>query len=270
MDTARIRNRWVSKSLRLFSQRAYLDKLLAIYPLQTARSQQIPLHIHNEIIMLHQAHDTPRLLRLLKKLKKFPYDEPLWYLLKNVRGCLAQNPQQLRRITSSLYTMTAQETVIRLAAPPKLNTQMGPMFAVWLRKKFPLLPPDKFEASNRGVFLLDASEKDAKKFVINRLRQELDKRPDLVCKVNKKYVLGEAKWIGQPGGNQSKQVKEVLLFCGDQRGDVKRVGIIDGFPWAVKRDSGGRIINKEALEVQKSPYDIISALLLPEYLEQFR
>ena len=61
----------------------------------------------------------------------------MWYLLKSIAGCLQNNPQQIQRIADTLHSMTAEETVVRLEAAPKLNTQMGPMFNSWLRGKFP-------------------------------------------------------------------------------------------------------------------------------------
>ena len=103
----------------------------------------------------------------------------------------------------------------------------------------------------------------------DKLGQKLNKRPDLVAKAKSAYIIGEAKWIGQPGGNQEKQVQEVLEFCKNQRGDVIRIGIIDGFPWAVFNAKGNLVNNKEAVFVQESEYDIISALLLSDYLNEF-
>ena len=95
------------------------------------------------------------------------------------------------------------------------------------------------------------------------------KRPDLVAKVNSTYVIGEAKWIGSPGGNQNKQVVEVINLCRNQRGKVIRVGIIDGFPWAVYKTNGQIINDKSCVLVQECEYDIVSALLLKEYLKTF-
>ena len=62
--------------------------------------------------------------------------------------------------------------------------------------------------------------------------------------------------------------KEVLNFCQNQRGNVLRIGIIDGFPWALKDNNGNIINGKEAVYVQESEYEIISALLLKKYLQQ--
>jgi len=140
------------------------------------------------------------------------------------------------------------------------------MFGAWLLQRYPRRIAVDFEQSTAGIVLFDGSEEAGKTFVRDVLRQDLDKRPDLLAKVNQTYVLGEAKWIGNSGGNQEKQVKEVLHFCAEARGNVRRVGIIDGFPWALYNASGGTINNKETVKVQETPYPVFSALVLPDYL----
>ena len=50
---------------------------------------------------------------------------------------------------------------------------------------------------------------------------------------------------------------------------MRRIGIVDGFPWAVYHASGRTIENKEAVMIQEAPYDILTALLIEEYLKQF-
>lgn len=262
-------NDWVLRSIELFENTPYLDNILSVYPLQAARPERLDNRLKRRIISAHQARRTRELIEILQDEVKFPYDEPLWFLIKNIEGCLLNNPRQIQRIANSLYAMTAEETVIRLESAPKLNTQMGPMFTAWLRENFDLLNLDEFRESTEGVFILDSSEEDGKNFINNELHQNFKKRPDLVAKVNDTYIVGEAKWIGSPGGNQDKQASEVLDFCRDQRTNVIRVGIIDGFPWAIKK-TNNRIINfKAAVQVQESEYDIISSLLLEDYLNSF-
>ena len=262
-------NEWVLKSIELFETTPYLDNILDVYPLQTAIPERLDAQLRRRIISAHQARRTNELIDILKNEVKFPYDEPLWYLIKNIDGCLQNNPQQIQRIADSLYAMTPEETVIRLESAPKLNTQMGPMFTNWLRNNFDLLELDDFRNSNEGIVVLQSSEEIGKTFVNSELRQNLEKRPHLVAKVNDTYIVGEAKWIGSPGGNQNKQVVEVINLCRNQRGNVIRVGIIDGFPWAIKKSNGEIINDKTCVQVQESEYDILSALLLREYLESF-
>ncbi len=114
-----------------------------------------------------------------------------------------------------------------------------------------------------------SSEEEGKSFVNGKLGQNFRKRPDLVAKVNETYIVGEAKWIGRSGGNQNNQVRDVLDFCKEQRGSVIRIGIIDGFPWATHKLNGSIINDKVNVLVQEFPYDLVSALLLEEYLETF-
>lgn len=262
-------NEWVRKSIELFETSSYLDDILEVYPLQTARPERLDDRLRRRIISAHQGRRTQELIEILRNEVKFPYDEPLWYLIKNIQGCIENNPQQIRRIANSLYAMTAEETVIRLESAPKLNTQMGPMFTNWLRNNFNLLDVDDFRESTDGIHLLSSSEEVGKNFINDELNQDLEKRPDLVAKVNKTYIVGEAKWIGSPGGNQNKQVVEVINLCKSQRGNVIRVGIIDGFPWAVYKSDGKIINDKTCVQVQECEYDIISSLLLEDYLNSF-
>ncbi|MBC8487836.1 MAG: hypothetical protein H8D45_17550 [Bacteroidetes bacterium] len=262
-------NEWVRRSLELFQNTPYLDNILEVYQFEVARPVRLDPAIRRRIIMAHQGRRTTELIEILKNITKFPYEDPIWYLLKNINGCLENNPAQIQRIADTLYSMTAEETVVRLESAPKLNTQIGPMFNAWIKRTFNLLNIDKFQESTEGLFVLDASEEEAKNFINDTLGQALTKRPDLVAKVNRQYIIGEAKWIGQPGGNQEKQVQEVLQFCQNQRNNIIRVGIIDGFPWSIYNIKGRLINNKEAVLVQESEYDIISAFLLEEYLNQF-
>jgi|GEM_PF-882228 len=262
-------NPWVAKSLNLFNKTPYLDNVSDIYPFEISKKNVFEDSIRRKIISAHSRRDTNKLIELLKELPKFPYEEPIWYILKKVKGCLEKNPLQLLRIANILYEMTSEETLIRLESAPKLNTQTGPMFGRWLRNNFDFIPKNDFLASNKGIYILESSEEECKIFVREELGQDLQKRPDLVAKVNNQYIIGEAKWIGQPGGNQGKQVEEVIVFCSNQRANVRRIGIVDGFPWALYNEEGNLISNKETVRVQESPYDLLSALLLKEYMESF-
>lgn len=262
-------NPWVRKSIELFESTPYLDNILEVYPLQAAKPERLDDRLRRRIITAHQGRRTTELIDILQNEVKFPYDEPVWFLIKNIQGCLENNPIQIQRIADSLYAMTAEETVIRLESAPKLNTQMGPMFTNWLRNNFNLLNINDFRTSTHGVFVLDSSEEIGKAFINEELEQDFAKRPDLVAKVNTTYIVGEAKWIGSPGGNQNKQVVEVINLCKNQRRNVIRVGVIDGFPWAVYKSDGSIINDKTCVQVQECEYDIISALLLKEYLKSF-
>jgi hypothetical protein len=213
-------NEWVLRSIELFENTAYLDNILEVYPLEASHPNRLVDRLRRRIINAHQARRTDELIDILQNQVKFPYDEPLWFLMKKIGNCLTNNPRQRARIAESLYSLTADEVVFKLEEAPKLNTQMGPMFTAWLRSNFNLLNLQQFERSTTGIHVLNSSEQDAKDFVNNVLGQNVTKRPDLVAKVNRTYVIGEAKWIGSPGGNQNKQIVEVINLCREQRGNV--------------------------------------------------
>lgn len=258
------------RSLDLFEKAAYLDAIQAVHPFEATPAAPLPDGVRRSLVAAHQGRRTAELFSLLRSLDKFAYEDPVWYLLRNVHGCFDRNPAQVKRIEAALYQLTSDEMLRRIETAPDLNRQTGPMFAKWLRRTFAMLPSGPFQASREGIWILDATEDDAMRLVGDLFDQDLRKRPHLVAKVNGTYVLGEAKWIGQPGGNQSKQVNEVLEFCRQQKGLVRRIGIVDGFPWAVRNASGAQISNKEAVLVQEAPFDVLSALLLQEYLESLR
>lgn len=259
-------NKWVLRSIKLFNETSYLDDIAKVYPFSASMPYRLDSETSRKIRMAHSSRDTDLLFDLLMSESKFPYEDPLWYMLKNVKSCYNKNPSQKSRLANSLYAMTDSEVIIRLESAPKINTQIGPMFGNWLKNNFNSLSPLQFELSEKGLHILDATEQVAMSFVKDKLGQNLKKRPDLVAKNNNIYIIGEAKWIGQPGGNQEKQVQEVINFCKDQRHSVRRVGIIDGFPWALYNTKDTVFENKESVYVQESVHDLLSALLLKEYL----
>lgn len=260
-------NYWVKKSINLFNEVAYLDKIATIYNYSADQPVRIEADFRRQIRIAHNNRNAEDLIRLLSQLDKFPYDEPFWYLLKNVSGFIDNNPEQVRRIAQTLYSMTDEEVVVRIESQPKLNQQTGPMFNNWLRESFQVLNLQDFKDSDDGIFVLGESEEIGRSFLADEFNQNISKRPDLIAKVNDSYVIGEAKWIGQSGGNQYKSAAEVLKFCGDQRGEVLRIGIIDGYPWVTKNTSGSIKNDRICVEVQESTYKTMSALLLEEYLE---
>ncbi len=81
-------NEWVKKSIELFESPLYLDNILDVYPLQTARPERLNNRIRRRIISAHQGRRTTELIEILKNEIKFPYDEPLWYLIKTFKVAL--------------------------------------------------------------------------------------------------------------------------------------------------------------------------------------
>ncbi len=81
-------NPWVYRSIELFHQTNYLDQVAEVYPLEIATPERLESTLRRQIIMAHQSQNTTRLLQLLKSVDKFPYEDPIWYMIKNIDGCL--------------------------------------------------------------------------------------------------------------------------------------------------------------------------------------
>jgi hypothetical protein len=259
-------NAWVQQSINLFNEASYLDEIGQIYDYSLGEHDEIKEDLRRKIRTAHNNRNDSELIRLLSQFGKFPYDEPFWFLLKNIDGFIEKNPKQVQRITQNLYRLTDLELVKTIESESKLNQQTGPMFETWLKSNFEIKNTEEFKENEHGIVILGENEEIGEKFVKRELNQIVSKRPDLVAKVDNKYVIGEAKWIGGSGGNQNKSVTEVLDFCSETRGSVLRIGIVDGYPWATMK-AGKFINNKICVRVQESTYNLMSALLLEEYFQ---
>jgi hypothetical protein len=260
-------NPWIQKSINLFYETNYLDKIAEVYNYSLGTQDQIEADLRRLIRRAHNQRNDLELLNLLGDLGKFPYDEPFWYLLNNVDGFIEKNPNQVHRIAENLYRMTDEELVERIESESKLNQQTGPMFKNWLESNFEVCELNEFKESSDGIVVLGESEESWKRYLINELNQNVSKRPDLVAKANNRVVIGEAKWVGQSGGNQGGSATEVVGFCSQQRNNILRIGIIDGYPWITRNPSGSIKNDRICVEIQEAPYNIMSALLLEDYLE---
>lgn len=263
-------NIWVQRSIEIFNGLDYLDQVGEVYDFGIGRPDRLEEDLRNQIITTHVNQNDEELIRLLRLVKKFPYDEPFWYLLKNQDGFINNNPNEVNRIASTLYNMTPEEVVVRLESPPKLNQTIGPKFNGWVNRRFETVNIEEFEDSNSGIIVLGETEEVGRNFVVEDLGQELEKRPDLIAKVNERYIIGEAKWIGTSGGNQGKSVTEVINFCRNQRGNVLRIGIVDGFIWMTHTNTGSVIKDKNCVRIQETNFNMMSTLLIDQFLESLR
>ena len=89
-----------------------------------------------------------------------------------------------------------------------------------------------------------------------------EKGLDFIARYNGTYVIGEAKFISDFGGHQNDQFVDAIetIKAPLTRTDVVKVGIIDGVPYI--RNTGKLFLN-----LLKTEYNIMSALVLREFLE---
>jgi hypothetical protein len=77
LDERNVLNEWVRRSIELFETTSYLDNILEVYPLQSARPERLDERLRRRIISAHQGRRTSELIEILHHELKFPYDEPL-------------------------------------------------------------------------------------------------------------------------------------------------------------------------------------------------
>jgi hypothetical protein len=255
-------NEWIGRSIRIAQGAGYLDKLAEVYPIPHGLKQPIGEKTRRELERLFRLRDKVELIRLLLGLERFPYQEPFLGSLRVDPAAIKRNPQTVERIASILFTMGVEKLIDGVERPKQPNRQLGSLFRRWLRKlDYPRLPREQFQDSPRTA-LLAGSNGLLREFADNVLGCQLRKRPDLVAKTPRGYVVAEAKFITTGGGNQDKSFREVLDFIRDQTGRAIRVGILDGVVWLQEKGLYGTIRAEEKTA--------LSALLLPKFLESMR
>ena len=136
------------------------------------------------------------------------------------------------------------------------------MFQKWLNTKALGIMPvkiDDFLADDRDA-ILDGSDKIMKDFAKEHLGYKRNKGLDFVARFNKKYVIGEAKFLTDFGGHQNAQFNDAIDTLKENVEAVK-IAILDGVLYI----GGNSKMYKSITETYKN-YNIMSALVLREFL----
>jgi hypothetical protein len=260
-------NVWIKKSINLVKGSAYLDRLIDIYPPdEISRSKAVDEEspdlkkIFNERKCIELVRE---LLRLKKRGFKFPIESPYISFLSHYEEGIKKNPITIKKICDKLFEMKYDELKEKIEAPKKASRRIGPMFKIWLRKNFIFVSVNEFEKSD-GVLFLNGGDKFLKKYAQEKLNckfRELSKGLDFLVKVNKKFLIGTAKFITDFGGSQDNQFKEAISFIKETYApeNVIKIAIIDGVAW-LKREM------KSTLEKLKNDEYCLSALLLKDFI----
>lgn len=251
-------NEWARRSAKLAGTKNYLDRLQDIYP-AVPGNRNVSLDALHKIKQAVRNEDQIQLLDLLLDLDKFPFEESYKQFLKRDRGAVRRNPKTVHRICSMLFDMGSDGIIAGVTAPKSPNTMRGHQFRGWLTKSFRFVQSDAFKRSTRGVVFLDVSEKELRNYVNSDLGAGFAKRPDFVAKSDGKFVVGEAKFLGDEGGNQNAHFKAAMDMAGQTSGKAIKVAVIDGIVW-LKNTSYYR-------QIQTSSVSVFSALVLSDFLK---
>lgn len=257
-------NEWARKSAELASAPGYLDDLSEIYRVDEAVPRPIEEGKLKRIREAYHGVDDTSLVKLLLELDKFPYDDPYASLLRRFphQGPDA-NPKSVARIAATIRLMSWDQLERAIRAPKVANRQLGTRFTEWFKTfGYPSLSEPQL-LRERGTAMLAGSEEDALRFTKKHLGYTGDKRPDLLIKTNGQYIVGEAKFFTDSGGHQDRQFEDAMGLVNNQGSFVpnaRAVAILDGVVWKPGRSKMYKVVST-------TKHDVMSALLLPRYLE---
>ncbi len=262
-------NFWTQQSITLASQGNYLDELFKVYPIDQEKIRELDKGAWAEVVNAFEKSkrsfgkkDNEALIRALLKLPLFPIKDSYVAYLRHDPTSIKRNPKTVNRLCGALLELGLKKIAERCSAPKEPNRQIGALFRNFLRKKtlgFPVLCLSEFEKTKKDA-ILDASDGEAQKYCAETARFTREKGLDFVAKVNKKIVLGEAKFLTDFGGHQNAQLEDALLTLESpvKKGVVKIV-IADGVCYIPGE-------NKLYTKITGANANIMSALFLLDFL----
>lgn len=252
-------NYWSNRTLELVTTGDYLDALQNIYPHEEGQ-RQVDDTVLESIATSFTEQNYIQLLDKLLGLEKFPYKDSYVAFLRKDRTAIERNPRTVERIWQVLYKMGLDKVLDGIKQSKEANMRRGPQFMNWARTNFNVLSLSDFEKSKQGIAILGGNELEAKNFCNVKLGIAVSKRPDLVAKVNNKYVVGEAKFLSSTGGNQGTGFEDGIKLASNSYGSAYKIFVLDGIHWIEKGSAQHKII-------ESSNTTVLSVLLLKEYFQ---
>lgn len=258
-------NYWTKISIDFANQENYLDELYKVYPTIPEGAREVNEAKWDAVKEAFNKKDDKELLKLLCKFDLFPIKDSYVAYLKKDKTAAERNPETTRRLCQRLYSLGLDEIRKKCEEPKETNRQMGPLFKRWLNKEtlgLKMLKLDDFETSEDDA-ILDGSDASLMHFAKSHLGYDGTKGLDLLARVNKNYVVGEAKFLTDQGGHQNDQMEDAKILLRNSSVRATKIAILDGILY-VKGD------NKLYRYITENPeeYNIMSALMLKDFLAQ--
>jgi hypothetical protein len=256
-------NQWTNLSVQFANQRNYLDELFRIYPTIPDGIRDIDDEIWKKIEESFHARDNAKLINALLSLDLFPIKDSYVAYLKRDPSSLRRNPNTVNRLCGRLYEMGLDKIFDRCSEPKETNRQIGPLFKRWLLNGGLGIQPisiQEFRANEENA-ILDASDAEMKRWSAENLNYSRDKGLDFVGRFNKKYIIGEAKFLTDFGGHQNAQFADAIQTIDNKNVRAIAIAVLDGVLYIEGNNKMYRDIT-----TKYSNLNILSALLLREFL----
>jgi len=258
-------NPWTQLSIDYASQRSYLDDLFQVYPTIPEGIRELDSKHWKDVEKAFKEKNNFALIRNLLKLELFPIKNSYVAYLRRDPEALERNPATVDRLCGRLYEMGLKEIFVGSSKPKETNTQIGPLFKRWLRKKSLGVDPlkiNEFLKAN-GNAVLDASDAEMMVFARGHLNYRHNKGLDFIGRFNGKYAIGEAKFLTDFGGHQNAQFNDAIATVKAKGVQAITLAILDGVLYI----KGENKMYKDITGRYKEE-NIMSALVLREFLYQ--
>ncbi len=258
-------NNWTKLSIEYANQRSYLDDLFQVYPTIPEGIREMDSDIWFQIEKFFKQKDNIALIKELLKLDLFPIKDSYVAYLKRDATAIERNPRTINRLCGRLYEMGLEKIYQKCSEAKETNRQIGPMFREWLRKQSLGIKPlnlDEFIATNDDA-VLDAGDKIMMDFAKSKLNYHRNKGLDFIARFNKKYVIGEAKFLTDMGGHQNTQFEDAIATLEEKNVNAIQIAILDGVLYIPGKSKMYSYISNTYQN-----YNIMSALVLREFLYQ--
>ncbi len=258
-------NYWTKLSIEYANQRSYLDDLFQVYPTIPEGIRDINQEIWSDVEKAFKKKDNQILINELFRLNLFPIKDSYIAYLKRDKTSMERNPKTINRITGRLYEMGIDKIFERCSEPKETNRQIGPMFRRWIQNKSLGINPvslDEFTA-NENDAIFNGSDKEMMDFASSELNYTRNKGLDFVARFNKKYVIGEAKFLTDFGGHQNAQFSDAISTIETKKVKAIKIAILDGVLYIKGRNK----MHKD-ITTTYANHNIMSSLVLREFLYQ--
>lgn len=258
-----IAKHWFSESVKLASQKNYLDQLQVVYPMTSPARRDINEEKYAELEkLIVDGQDNEAIIRKALEFEKSPIENPYMSIMRVDKSYIDRNPSTVRAIASDIkYLYQIGKLAENLSEPKKMNRQLGQCFRNWMlggSLSLPNLSVDEFVSFKKPA-ILAATEKEMLVFA-TKLGYVRKKRLDLVMK-SSGYIIGQSKFITNPGGNQNNQLDDAFAVFDDPCNAMK-VAVLDGLPYTHKS-----FLKKVEERVNNGDF-VFSSLVLNHWLAQ--
>lgn len=261
-------NIWIEKSIALATKDSYLDQLCRIYPVYTSEQRELTEATENAIREYLVKKDGVNLLKILLKQQIFPIKDPYVSFLKRDKTAFERNPATFSRLVDALLAMSFEEILEKTTIPRDTKRNIGELLRKWVNRGALGVPvcqdPQQF-MDYPGNAVFDGSD-GAMRELTQHLGYGHHEWLDFIGKFNGTFVLGEANYLGDFGGNQYMKFKDSLATLRSPLREtahrVRIIAILDGVLYLNK------LRNRMCADLQALPDHeiVISVILLRDFL----